>query len=268
MEIFNRYTKFNNYAHRVRANTELGLLSIPFSKKTAEQIGRDLSPIEIQNLLFKDYSERHWGVAWEELPKSITGRVPLKREDYDDRYFTHKHQGIPAQGYSEMFKNMLEGIKVNLGVGRNDWRKLKCDKIIYTGKISEYFNLEWGALPYRSLRFEHFFAKQEPLFSADKGAVINECNKSPYNRTVDNSIFLNEKVEETILTRDYPEEHNAFNDPIYPKNFGEGQKIYEKYKVAALADNNTIFLGRLATYKYLDMWMALKQVMSKLDYRP
>jgi len=100
----NRYTKFNNYQHRVRANTKEGQISIPFSKKTAEQLGRDLDPLEIQELLFRDYSERHWGIPWEELPKSISGRVPNKRDNHDDRYFTDKYQGIPERGYTEMFK--------------------------------------------------------------------------------------------------------------------------------------------------------------------
>ena len=267
-KFLNRYTKFNNYVHRVRANTKHGLLSIPFSKKTAKELGRDLSPLEIQDLLFKDYSERHWGVRWEDLPKSITGRVPNKRDDFDDRYFTDKYQGIPEKGYTAMFTGMLDGIKVNLGVPRDAWRKLKADKLIYTGKISEYFNFAWGKLPYRSLRFQHFTRKKDKLFNWNDGAVINECNTKDFNRTMDSSVYLNEQVEETVLTRDFPEEHNEFNEAIYPKNFGRGQDLYQKYKVAALADNNTIFLGRLATYKYLDMWMAVKQVMSKLDYRP
>lgn len=261
----NRYTKFNNYEHRVRANTKEGLLSIPFNKKTADQLGRDLSPEEIKDLLFKDYSERHWGVPWEDLPKSISGRVPNKRDDYDDRYFTDKYQGIPENGYSEMFKSMLEGIKVNLGVDRNSWKNLKCDKLIWTGRVSEYFNLLFGHLPYRSLVFEHTRVKKDPAYSWDSGAVINECNTKPFNRTMDSSVYLNEDVEYTVHTRDFPEEYDSNkNDPIYPKTFGDGPGIYKKYKLMAESDPNTIFLGRLATYKYLDMWMAIKQVMVKL----
>ena len=260
----NRYTKFNNYVHRVRANTREGMISIPFSKKTAEELGRDLTPKEIQELLFIEYSERHWGIPWNELPKSISGRVPNKRGDHDDRYFTDKYQGIPENGYTEMFKSMLDGIKVNLGVERNAWKKMKCDKLIWTGKISEYFDLAFGKLPYRSLRFEHFYSKKSDDFTWDKGAVINECNKQPFNRTMDSSVYLNEQVEETVLTRDFPEEHNEYNEAIYPKNFGAAQDVYAKYKKAANADPNTIFLGRLATYKYLDMWMAVKQVLTKL----
>jgi UDP-galactopyranose mutase len=261
----NRYSKFNDYNHKVRANTELGQISIPYSKKTAQQIGHDLSPKEIQDLVFKQYSERHWGIPWENLPKSISGRVPNKRDNYDDRYFTDTHQGIPEKGYTEMFKSMLDGIKVNVGVSKGEYRNLKCDKMIYTGKPDEFFDFSYGKLPYRSLRFEHFKAKRDEKFSFKLGSVINECNDKPYNRTSDNSVFLNEQgSEETIYTRDYPEEHDDSNDPIYPKNFGEGLDIYKQYKKAIDSENNVLFLGRLASYKYLDMWMAIKQVMTKL----
>ena len=82
---------------------------------------------------------------------------------------------------------------------------------------------------------------------------------------MDNSVYLNEDVEFTTQTRDHPEEYKpGMNLPIYPKTFGEGPAIYERYRQAADAENNTIFLGRLATYRYLDMWMAVKQVMVKL----
>ena len=264
-EFLNRYTKFNSYEHRVRANTKEGLLSIPFSKKTEEQLGRDLDPKEIQDLLFREYSERHWGIPWEQLPKSISGRVPNKRDNHDDRYFTDKYQGIPENGYTAMFKNMLDGIKVNLGAERGLHKRLKADLVVWTGKISEYFDLKFGHLPYRSLRFEHKRVEKDPLYTWEKGAVINECNTKPFNRTMDNSVYLNEDVTHTIHTRDFPEEYEVGkNDPIYPKTFGEGPKIYQKYLRAAEADQNTIFLGRLATYKYLDMWMAVQQVMVKL----
>ena len=136
--------------------------------------------------------------------------------------------------------------------------------MVYTGKPDEFFNYSYGKLPYRSLKFEHYKADKDANFSFSKGSVINECNTKPYNRTIDNGVFLNENLPHTIMTRDHPCEHDETNDPIYPKSFGEGQEIYKNYKKAIDADPNVIFLGRLATYKYLDMWMAIKQVMVKL----
>ncbi len=259
-----RFTSFNDYSHKVRANTSLGLISIPYNNKTIEQIGKDLSTSEIQELIFRQYSERHWGVSWEDLPASISSRVPTKRDNWDERYFTDKYQGIPSKGYTEMFNNMLDGIKVNVGVSKKEFKKLKYDKMIYTGKPDEFYDFYFGKLPYRSLRFEHNKVQKDENFSWEKGAVINECNTLPFNRTMDNGVYLNENLPHTILTRDYPEEHNEKNDPIYPKDFGEGMRIYSEYKKLIRSEKDILFLGRLATYKYLDMWMAIKQVMVKL----
>lgn len=262
----NRYTKFNNHNLRVRANTKYGTINIPYSKLTEQQIGKKLTDKEIHDLIFINYSERHWGIAWNKLPKSITSRVPTRRESFDDRYSLDKYQGIPENGYTDMMNNMLNGIKVNLGVSRNEYKKLKCDKMIYTGKPDEFFDLKFGKLPYRSLKFKHFKTKRTDLFSFDSGAQINECEDKniKYNRTVDNSVFLNQQEDHTILTRDYPEEHDETNEPIYPKNFGEGQEIYKKYKKSIRSENNVIFLGRLATYQYMDMWVTIKQAINKL----
>lgn len=271
-KFLNRYTSFNNYIHRSRANTSKGLISIPYNYYTRDQIGEDLSTQQIQTLIFKDYSERHWGIPWKDLPKSISNRVPNKRNNYDDRYFTDRYQGIPEYGYTNMFNNMLDGFKIHLNIPYNYYKNIldnnNYDILIYTGKPDDYFDYCYGFLQYRSLRFEHSVVNKSDIFSWDKGAIINECNSLPYNRTSDNSIFLNQKNSNntTIYTKDYPEEHNKYNDPIYPKNFGDNPKIYTKYLKLSKLQNKTIFLGRLATYKYLDMWMAIKQVFTKLNY--
>ena len=263
----NRYTVFNSYVHRARANTKLGLISIPYSLLTEQQINIKLTDNEIQNLIFKDYSERHWGIKWEDLPPSISSRVPTRRDNFDDRYFTDKYQGIPSLGYTNMMTNMLDGIKVNLGVKPNYYKKLlnNSDLIIYTGKPDDYFDYTYGRLGYRSLRFEHYQDIKNSIFSEESGSIINECNNQPYNRTSDNSIFLQENMQDySIYTRDYPEEHNEYNDPIYPKNFGNDLDTYNQYNKLIKNQTKTIFIGRLATYKYLDMWMAIKQVFNKL----
>ncbi len=259
----NRYTKFNSHTLMVRAKTKLGLLTIPYGKCTEEEIGDCLTDEEIFELIFKNYSERHWGISWDQLPRSISSRVPTRRNSRDRRYSTDKYQGIPSDGYTVMMKNMLDGIKVNVGVAKNDFKKLNCDKLIYTGKPDEFYDYAFGRLPYRSLRFEHFKGLRSNSYSRDLGAQINECGNAciKFNRTVDNSVFLNQKKNHTVYTRDYPEEHTELNDPFYPKNFGDGLEVFAKYKKAIRSDKNVIFLGRLGTYKYLDMWMAIKQTM-------
>lgn len=271
-DFLNKYTSFNSYQSRARANTALGLISIPYSFVTRDQLGKDLSSEEIHNLIFKQYSERHWGIKWEDLPKSISGRVPTKRESYDDRYFTDIYQGIPTNGYTNMMKNMLTDIKIHLEVDKKLYKKIlskpsQFDLLIYTGPPDDYFDYEYGKLGYRSLRFEHSKEKKNDLFSFERGAIINECNDLPFNRTSDNGIYLQESnnLDYSIYTRDYPCEHDDTNDPIYPKNFGDNIDIYNKYNHLIKKQKKVLFLGRLATYKYLDMWMAIKQVFNKLS---
>jgi len=269
-EFVNRYANFNGYHHKVRANTSLGNISIPYNLVTERELGRSLENEEIREVIFRQYSERHWGMSWDDIPGSIRSRVPTRRDNEDIRYFSDKHQGIPDRGYTDMMNNMLDGITVNTGVPHDEWRRWMsgmwaCDKLIFTGKIEDYFDNCYGTLPYRSLRFEHTTGAKTEDFGWDKCSIINECNDKPFNRTIDNSVFLNEMGQDTVYTRDYPEPHvPGKNVPMYPMNFGEGAYLYGKYKKIASSHTNIIFLGRLASYKYLDMWMAIKQVITKL----
>lgn len=265
----NRYSSFNNYIHKTRANTIYGLISIPYNYNTRDQIGKDLSIEEIQKTIFQKYSERHWGITLENLPKNIINRLHLKRNNYDDRYFTDKYQGIPQYGYTNMFHNMVDDIKINLNVEPNYYKRIinksNHDIMIYTAKLDDYFDYEYGNLGYRSLRLEHTISPKDKKFSWYDGAIINECNDSLFNRTIDNSVFLNEQLNYTIITRDFPQEHSNDNEPFYPKNFGSNIELYNKYHKLISSQKKTIFLGRLATYKYLDMWMVIRQVLNKLN---
>ena len=96
-----------------------------------------------------------------------------------------------------MMNNMLDNIKIHVGVDKDEWKKYKCDKVIYTGKVDDYFNYQWGELPYRSLKFEHETSTQRL-----SNPIINQCNKKPYTRTYDHAYFLNEDVSETIITKE------------------------------------------------------------------
>jgi UDP-galactopyranose mutase len=265
-----RYTAWTAYEHKVLADTSCGRISVPYNISTEIQINKRLGDEEIRDLIFRDYSEKQWGIPWNALPVAITGRVPLRRDNHDTRYFTDQYQGQPKDGYTAMFERMLEGIPVHLGVGKDEWRKhaAKADLVIYTGKIDAYFNYCYGRLPYRSLRFEHERSRERlPV------AVINQCNKLPYTRLYDHRYFSEESAvnapplrqgEETIITKEYPMAHDETNEPYYPMPFGAGMALYQKYKKLADAEKKTIFIGRLATYSYLDMWMAVKQAMVKL----
>jgi len=260
-DFLSRFTAWTDFRLKVVADTALGRISIPYSRVTERQLGRALTDAEIRDLIFADYSEKQWGVPWKELPAAITGRVPLRRDNDDDRYFTDEFQGQPAAGYSAMFTNMLDGIPVHLGVPPDEWRSHRKpgDRVIYTGKIDGYFKGVHGPLPYRSLRFEHeWSATRLP------NSIINQCNRLPHTRIYEHARFSGQNPPLTLITREYPLAHGPGNEPYYPVPFGEGMAIYQRYRALAAAETGTVFLGRLATYSYLDMWMAVAQAMTKL----
>jgi UDP-galactopyranose mutase len=256
-KFINRFTKFNNFVFKVVANTNKCFVPIPFNKKTEELVG-NLSDDEIKNLLFVDYSEKQWGMKWENIPEEIINRVPTRRENYDDRYFCDKFQGFPEFGFTKMFESLLKGIKITLNCDKDAWRKEKSDLIVYTGKLDEYFNFCFGELPYRSLRFEHVLTESRDL------CTINECNKiNTYTRSYDHRHWtLSQKTGQTIITYEYPCEHTKNNFPFYPIATKENLKIKKMYQNLAEKENNVVFIGRLANYKYLDMDDAIEHVMN------
>ena len=260
-KFLSRYTEWFPFYNRVKGNTKFGLISLPYSKKTIKEIGKELTQEEIRDLFFKDYSEKQWGIPFEKIPKTITNRVP-KTKDCDDPtwYEGEKYQCLPKHGYTKMMERMLEGIPVKLNCKVNDWKEYNTDVTVYTGKIDEYFNYCYGKLPYRTLTFEHKQSDKKLLHP-----IINQnLAEIPYTRKYDHSYFNYEHQGSTVITEEYPKEYKDNDIPFYPMPFGEGIKIYKKYKKLADNQKTTIFVGRLATYTYLDMWMAVKQVMIKL----
>jgi len=261
-QFLSRYTEWIPFHLQPKGETELGLISLPYSKKTISEIGRELSTEEISNYLFKDYSEKQWGVTFDEIPKSITSRIPDTADMENPTWFKNqKYQCIPKYGYTEMMKKMLEGIDVKLSCKDEDWKNHKSDLTIFTGKIDEFYNYKFGKLEYRSLIFKHTVSDKKMPYLVEN----SNTKKRKYTRKYDHSHFdPNHNQNTTIITKEYPTVYNGKNIPYYPIPWGESQKIYDKYKQLASSEKNTVFLGRLATYKYLDMWMAIKQSMVKL----
>lgn len=272
-EFLNRFTTFLPYAHLVLARTSKHsklLLPIPFNKVTAELIGGDISDDDIRKLFFIEYSEKMWGCSWEELPRSITGRVPNRRQDSNMRYFTDTYQGMPLNGYSGMFNRMAEHIGVEafyLGAGQDDWREFgSADIVIYTGSIDAFFKGKLGWLPYRTLRIEHGFLPRKETLPV---ATVNECNKKPYTRTTDYSVFPSAPFDKASnafvpITREYPGEWAQGKTRFYPKRFNGGTELYDEYVAMALTHATDVtFLGRLGTFSYLDMHQAVSSALHK-----
>lgn len=259
-EFINRYSSFNDFKYKPKAQlNDNSLITLPYCLTTIKEIGRELDSEEIINMIYRDYSEKQWGVPFDQISKAIITRVPvLKNEESPSWYGAERYQGVPIKGYTNMMTNMLEGIKYNLGVNPQDYKKYKADLIIYTGRIDEYYNFVYGHLPYRTLRFEH-----EITNTRLQHHTINQCNTvNAYTRIYDHSYFLNQNEPLTVITKEYPLEFKEQGIPFYPIPFGAGQELYKQYRALAIKETNILFLGRLATYKYLDMWVAIKQALN------
>lgn len=260
----NQYTEFKHFKYAPKGITSLGEISLPYSRSTVHELGRELSSQEIIDVIYRDYSEKQWGVSFDEISTSIIKRVPiLKDVESPSWYGDELYQGIPSKGYTHMMMNMLDGIKVNLGVEALEWKKVRSDHTIFTGKIDEYFDHQHGHLPYRSLTFEHTVTPNKLQHHA-----YNYCTKQvPCTRKYDHSYFLDQHEALTVVTTETPNSYNGTGIPFYPIVFGSGQETYnEKYKELAKRETHTTFVGRLATYKYLDMWVAIKQTMNTINH--
>lgn len=245
-------------AFGVVANTRLGQVPIPFNDVSAEIAG-DLCGEEIRDLLFVDYSEKHWGIPWAEIPRAITARVPQRRAGRDCRYHLDRWQGVPVEGFTKMFEAMLDGISVHLNCADDEWRNVPADHLVFTGSIDDYFKRAAGRLEYRSLDFQYSLEAKREHFQ------INECNReNAWTRAVDHSHWLDQTLETTVIGREFPCEWDGTNTRFYPKPFGANPEKFQKYWEAAKAERGVTFLGRLATYKYLDMDDVVAQVMVKL----
>ena len=262
-EFLSRYTEWIPFELKPKGDSRLGRISLPYSKKTISEIGHELSQEEIVEYIFKEYSEKQWGVPFDEIPSTITNRIPKTADCDDPTWFEgQRYQCLPKDGYTAMFERMLEGITVHLNCAEDQWvtERQDSDLIVYTGKIDSYFNSIYGRLPYRSLEFKHRVLCEK----ADTFIVNQNNNTTDYTRQYDHSYFNPDHVGPTVITTEHPKECGDGDVPFYPIPWGEGQETYRAYETLAKGEKGVIFVGRLATYKYLDMWMAIKHVMLKL----
>ena len=216
---------------------------------------------DIYEKLVKGYTEKQWGRKAAELPAFIIKRLPV-RYTYDNNYFNDRYQGIPEKGYNVIFDKLLEGIDVKLNTdffeNREELMK-KAEKIVFTGMIDQFFDYRYGVLEYRSLRFEH---ETHDTDNYQGNAVVNYCEKEiPYTRIIEHKHFEFGKQPKTVITKEYPKEWKEGDEPYYPVNDEKNNEIFRKYKKMAENEKNVIFGGRLADYKYYDMWNIIEKVL-------
>ena len=225
-------------------------------------IGKD-----IYERLIKGYTEKQWGRKCTDLPVFIIKRLPI-RLVFDNNYFNDGYQGIPKGGYNKLIEALLEGVETKVDMNffdySDDWKKI-ADKLVFTGKIDEFFNYQLGKLEYRTVRFE-----EEIINSANYqgNAVINYTDANvPYTRIIEHKHFelfgqdIN-KCPKTIISKEFSTEWQPGMEPYYPVNDERNNSLYQRYKKLADKETNVIFGGRLAEYKYYDMAPIVDRVLN------
>lgn len=252
-KFLSRFTEWVPHQHRVFALTDKGTIPIPFNDVSAEIVG-ELDEQGVVDLLFKNYSRKMWGMEWDELPDLVRSRVPKRQPGRNSLYFNVRYEGIPKSGYSSMFMRMAEGIRVELGVCRDEWKKWCCkfDRVIYCGNVDEMFDYEFGVLRFRSVNFKMEWEKQLDVDSS----ILNNCTASGCTRTTDYAKMYGVKREVVPLVSEYPCDAGGM-EPYYPMWDIEMYNEYEKMAASRGID----LLGRVARYKYLDMGEATGKAM-------
>jgi len=285
----NKYIKFNNYRHHVIANYRNELYSLPFNMFTFNKLFKLNTPLEVLNKiesqkfsgtpknleeqaislvgsevyekLIKGYTIKQWMMDPKELPAQIIKRLPV-RFNFDNNYFYDKFQGIPENGYTELFDKLLNNIDVRLNIDYfNNRQELNeiAKKTIYSGPIDKFFNYKFGDLEYRPLKFV-----QETLHIPNyQGcSVVNYTDIDiPYTRIIEHKHFENSISEKTIITKEYPIEWKKDSEPYYPINNKSNQEIYSKYLEETKHLKNVYFGGRLGEYKYYDMHQVIESAL-------
>lgn len=283
-DYMNDFCAFNNFINSPVANYNGEIYSLPFNMYTFNRLWGVITPDEARgkiederkksgivnpsNLeeqaiflvgrelyekLIKGYTEKQWGRKCKDLPPFIIKRIPV-RFNYDNNYFTDKFQGIPEGGYTGIVKKMLDGSDVLLNTDYYEFIKNNAHcakKIVFTGAIDKYFGYRFGALEYRSVRFETEILDTDNY----QGVAVMNFNSSdvPYTRVIEHKHFEKTESPKTVISREYSSEWTLDGEPYYPVNNERNNAVYQKYQELAKAESNVIFGGRLGQYKYYDM---------------
>ena len=223
-------------------------------------VGRD-----VFEKLIKGYTEKQWGRNCNDLPASIIKRLPV-RFRFDNNYFDDSFQGIPVGGYNLIFKKLLNNVPVLLETDFfSDRQKLEdiAQHTVYTGPIDAFFGFKYGALEYRSLKFEEEVLDIENF---QGNAAINYTGHDvPWTRIIEHKHFEFGQQRHTVITREIPQEWHPGMEPYYPINNARNQELLALYQKESASLPNVTFLGRLAEYRYYDMDDVVEKVMSMFN---
>lgn len=290
----NQFVEFNNYVNSPVANYKGELYNLPFNMNTFAKLWNIVTPAEaadkikeqrltvkeeprnleeqaislvgmdIYEKLIKGYTEKQWGRKCQDLPAFIIKRLPV-RYIFDNNYFNDRYQGIPIGGYNRLTEALLAGVEVRIGIDYNEHRDKFADmaaKIIYTGALDAYFDYKLGGLEYRGLRFE---TERYAEVNHQGVAVMNYTSEDvPYTRSIEHKHFEFGQQLVTYVTKEYPADWKRGEEAYYPVNDERNQKLYNQYAELAQSEENVIFGGRLAEYKYYDMDDVIKSALASV----
>lgn len=287
----NDFTEFMPFQNRVKSTTQGAVYSLPINLLTINQFfGKTLLPAEARDFIaaqgdssisdpqtfeeqalrfvgrdlyeafFKGYTEKQWGCSPTELPASILKRLPV-RFNYDDNYFFHRFQGMPRQGYTPMIEAILDHprITVELNTAYTLSMAEEADHVFWSGPLDGFFGYDLGRLGYRTLDFER---------STHQGdyqgcAVMNYGDRDvPYTRITEHKHFAPwEEHEATVCYREFSRACEPNDIPYYPIRLMEEQALLKDYVLRAKAISGVTFVGRLGTYRYLDMDVTIREAL-------
>ena len=287
-----RFTDWRFYEHRVLASVDGQLLPLPINRTTLNRLyGLELDEQGAQEFLervrlrrepvrssedlvlnsvgpdlcekfFRGYTRKQWGLDLSDLSPGVAARIPTRTSD-DDRYFTDTFQFMPAAGYTAMFERICDhpGITVRTGIDFATLRdRLPRRHTIYTGPIDEYFGRRFGALPYRSLRFEHEHLADVARFQPV--GTVNYPNDHEFTRITEFRHLTGEEGAGTSIVREYPTDAG---DPYYPIPRPANEALFKRYEELAEQEPNVSFVGRLAQYRYYNMDQVVAAALKLCD---
>ena len=299
-DFVNQFVEFNRYTNCPVANYNGELYNLPFNMNTFYQMWKVKTPAEalakieeqkkgaidelnghnpsnleeqalslvgrdIYEKLIKEYTEKQWGRPCPELPAFIIQRLPV-RFTFDNNYFNDSYQGIPIGGYNKLTQALFDGIEVKTNTDffadREYWENI-ADKIIFTGKVDEFYNYQFGKLEYRTVYFETEIINCQ---NYQGNAVVNyTSHEQPYTRIIEHKHFEPENPtymnECTVISKEYSTEWKDGMECFYPVNDDKNNNAYSKYRELANKEKRVLFGGRLAEYKYYDMDDVIERAM-------
>lgn len=291
----NQFSEFNNFVLSPKVKSKGKMYSLPFNMNTFYELWGCTTPEEalaiiesqkvkldspaknleeqalsligkdLYELIVRNYTKKQWMKDPKDLPAFIIKRLPV-RFTYDNNYFDDKYQGIPVDGYEALFKNLLDGIEVSLETNyfsNKEYYNKLATKVVYTGKIDEYFDYEFGELEYRTLDFEHEFLEQDNYQGL---AQLNYPELDvPWTRIIEHKHFTKKKTSGTIITKEIPTDWSRDKIPYYPINDEKNTNTFKLYREKAKLETNVIFGGRLSEYIYYDMHQVIASAIHTFE---